>query len=350
MEQKCGLQESPAEDKEHKVQKKQSEGKIQPEKMEIIMINTQKLLRYLKQEIIIEKDIHWVLTQLNNEIKKQQKDHGFMVFLLEKMLSDMRKQTTLTLKLFEWYHKMMMPTSTLISLRSDADLLDIDNMLYSSESVKNFSIFILIVDNLLKSQEEYYEVKKRFVDQYYDKIKDEAERYNKEQSPDSSQQRDEIIELKSAIDNSNQEVQKSVKHWNKVKMRVQKKLPKKSETEKAIPHLYMGPFSGVPFPGVPFPGLLLPVSPLHVPVSPLHVPHGVRPSSLYSLPLQNKLQQIAPPPQTETEVLLLLTKEPTSSSSSLPPQIQIPQSPQTKTQSLESLSTESQSEQKYKNK
>ena len=288
MEQKCGLQESRVEEKEHNIKETQSEEKIQTDKMEIIITKTQKLLEYLKQETSIGQQIDSHFDSLHYKLSHCYGHKGRGIphisdFILPSLIliSKMRKQTALTRELYELFHKMKMATS---AFRSDSDLLDMEKMLLSSNwSVENS---LLVLQNLIKSQDEYHEVKRRFIDKYYDKLKDEVKQQHKEHSSELSQEQDNIRELQSEIDRNNREVDKRSRLRNELK-----------------------------------------------------------------LTLSRRIEELSSEKSTSTKHPMLLSKEPMSSSSSLPqlkkPQIQIPSSPQTKTQPLESPPTESPSEQKF---
>ena len=217
MEQKCGLQESRVEEKEHNIKETQSEEKIQPDKMEIIITKTQKLLEYLKQDTRFEQHIDSYFDSLHHELSRCRvmDNPHFNDFILGNLISDMRKQTALTRELLEWFHKMNMATSALKSLRSDSDLLDMEKMLLSSNwSVKNC---LLVSQKLIKSQEEYREVRKRFIDEYYDKLKD-AVKQHKEHSSELSQEQHYIRELQSEIDHYNWVVMHHSRVWKQLKL------------------------------------------------------------------------------------------------------------------------------------
>ena len=215
MEQKCGLQESEVEEKEHNIKETQSEEKIQPDKMKIITTtSTQKLLEYLKQETSIERKLNFELFCLQYQLEHTRTlVDKFTQYLL---IPYMREQTALTQELYEWLHKMKMPTSALTSLRSDADLLGMEEMLHSNRSVENC---LLVLQKLIKSQEEYHEVRKRFIDEYYDKLKDEVKQH-KEHSSELSQDKDNIRELQSEIDCNNQEIKESVRLCEELKLKL----------------------------------------------------------------------------------------------------------------------------------
>ena len=211
MEQKCDLQESLVEEKEHNIKETQSEEIIQTD------TKTQKLLEYLKQETRIEQQINSHFTSLRFELSHLchvMDNPHFADSILWNLISDMRKQTALTRELLEWFHKMNMATSALKSLRSDSDLLDMEKMLLSSNwSVENG---LLVSQNLMKSQEEYREVRKRFIDEYYDKLKDEVKQL-KEHSSELSQEHN-IRELQSEIDRSNRVVMHHSRVCNQLKL------------------------------------------------------------------------------------------------------------------------------------
>ena len=218
MEQKCGLQESRVEEKKHNIKETQSKEIIQPDKMEIIITKTQKLLEYTKQETRIEGTINLYLQVLYRELRelyghKGSKTQHYNViehFISWELIPHMRKQTALAQELLEWFHKMKMPTSALTTLRSDSDMLDMEKMLRSNRSVENC---LLVLQNIIKSQEKYYEVKKRFIDEYYDKVK-----RHKEHSSEISNEQVNIRELQSEIDRNNREVENNTLLWEKLKL------------------------------------------------------------------------------------------------------------------------------------
>ena len=226
MDQKCDLQESQVEKEEEEIiQKKQRvlskvhlPKEIKHHQRKTSTATTQEILRYLNEEKLFERTKRRNLQSLVHELKQTKliyvdgkaelKCSEELFDALKILTYNMRKQIQLTQEFFEQSQR---PTQTisLMSLHSDFDLHHMRRTLIEEKDIKNFT---LVLQNSIKSQEEYYTI----ITEYHAEVKYTVE--TKQYDLACSQERDDIKELKSTIEDSNLAVRESVELWEELKI------------------------------------------------------------------------------------------------------------------------------------
>ena len=223
MDQKCDLQESQVEKEEEEIiQNKQrvlSEIHL-PKEIKHHLRNTHtattpEILKYLNEEKLFERTKRRNLQSLVHELKQTKliyvdgkaelKCSEELFDALTILTYNMRKQIQLTQEFFEQSQRKM-KKSALTSLHSASDLHHMRRTLIEEKDIKNF---VLVLQNSIKSQEEYYTI----ITEYHAEVKYTVE---------MKQERDE--ELKSTIEDSNLAIQESVELWEELKIVGQEKM------------------------------------------------------------------------------------------------------------------------------
>jgi len=177
--------------------------KIKEDRWETSTKNTLEVLRYLKEEMGIEIIKQRSLRELVCD------KHGY--FLICKLIYSLIQQLHCIQKFKELFPKKLLITTKQLK----RPLHPMHSMCMNFIMTTNN--FISILQYLVKSQEKYYGIKIKFMDEYFSNLKDKVKR-DKEHLPKSLQETDEVEELKSAIDDSNRETLYSVMLWEELTM------------------------------------------------------------------------------------------------------------------------------------